>query len=177
MHPINKIVLFSSVLLSLISSPLVPAQTASSERQKEISERGSHVMPFELAQTQHIFSKTETGGRQQVIARDPNNSEQIALIRRHLTQIAGEFARGDFSRPEKIHGQAMPGLAALRAAKPGQLHVQYKDLPDGAEITYSAQDQSLITAIHQWFDAQLSDHGPDAAPGMDHGTMHHGHKP
>jgi hypothetical protein len=65
----------------------------------------------------------------------------------------------------------MPGLAALRTAKQGQLHVQYKELPNGAEITYSAEDKALITAIHQWFDAQLADHGSDAVPGMNHGNM------
>lgn len=176
MHPINKITLIVSALLGLILSPTVPAQTANPERLQEITERGSRVMSFDLAQTQHIFSKTETGGLQQVIAKDPRNSRQIELIRQHLTQIAEEFAQGDFSKSEAIHGQAMPGLAALRAAKPGQLHVQYKELTDGAEITYSAQDQALIVAIHQWFDAQLRDHGSDAGPGMNHGTMHPMHK-
>ena len=129
-------------------------------------------MPFDLKQTQHIFNKTETGGVQQVIVREAGNSKQIELIRQHLTKISGEFSRGDFSDPEKIHGKDMPGLAALRAAKPGQLHVQYKELPNGAEITYSAEDKALIDAIHQWFDAQLADHGPDAMPGMNHGNMH-----
>ena len=132
-------------------------------------------MPFDLKQTQHVFDKTETGGVQQVIVKDPSNSKQIDLIRQHLTKISGEFSHGDFSDPEKIHGKDMPGLAALRTAKPGQLHVQYKELPDGAEITYSAEDKSLITAIHQWFDAQLADHGPDAMPGMNHGNMHNMH--
>jgi hypothetical protein len=68
----------------------------------------------------------------------------------------------------------MPGLAELRNAKPGQLRVEYKDLNDGAEITYSSEDPGLTAAIHQWFDAQLADHGPDAIPG--HGSMHKMHK-
>jgi len=172
----NNITVLASTLLGLILSQTVSAQTASPERSQEITERGKHVMSFNLGQTQHIFSKTETGGLQQVIVKDPRNSRQIELIRQHLKQISKEFAHGDFSKPEAIHGQAMPGLATLRAAKPGQLHVQYKELPDGAEIAYTAQDQSLITAIHQWFDAQLSDHGPDAVPGMHHGIEHHKHK-
>jgi len=66
----------------------------------------------------------------------------------------------------------MPGLAALRTAKPGQLHVQYKELPDGAEITYSAEDKALINAVQEWFDAQPADHGHDAMSGMNHGNMH-----
>jgi hypothetical protein len=34
-------------------------------------------------------------------------------------------------------------------------------LPNGAQITYTTQDAHLVTALHQWFGAQLSDHGHD----------------
>jgi hypothetical protein len=168
----NKITLFAITMLGLTLAHSALAQTASPARINEVAQRGQHVMPFDLKQTQHIFTKTENGGVQQVIARDPNNSQQIEMIRQHLTKISGEFSHGDFSDPAKIHGKDMPGLAALRTAKPGQLHVQYQELPAGAEITYSAEEPALTTAIHQWFDAQLADHGPDAMPGMDHGAMH-----
>jgi hypothetical protein len=160
-HLNNKATLIVSAILGLILTHAALAQPASPERLNEVTQRGMHVMPFDLKQTQHIFNKTETGGVQQVIVKDSNNSKQIELIRQHLTKISGEFSHGDFSNPEKIHGKEMPG----------QLHVQYKELPDGAEIIYSAEDKTLITAIHQWFDAQLADHGPDAMPGMNHGNM------
>jgi len=153
----------------------VMAQTTNPERIDEIAQRGAHVMPFDLMQTQHIFTKTETGGVQQVLVRDPANTKQIELIRQHLMKISGEFSQGDFSDPEKIHGKEMPGLAVLSTAKPGQLHIQYKQLHIGAEITYAAEDTALITAIHEWFNAQLADHGPDAMPGMNHGNTHNMH--
>jgi hypothetical protein len=38
----------------------------------------------------------------------------------------------------------------------------YSDLPDGAEITFKTTDPQLLTAIHRWFGAQLSEHGADA---------------
>src|SRR5690606_2594930 len=98
------------------------------ERLQEITERGKQVMSFDLGQTQHIFTKTEAGGVQQVIVKDPRNSRQIELIRQHLKQIAKEFAHGDFSKPEAIHGQDMPGVAGLYAAHPGQLLFLYKVL-------------------------------------------------
>lgn len=160
-----------TAILGLTLTHAALAQPASPERLNEVTQRGMHVMPFDLKQTQHIFDKTETGGVQQVIVRDPGNSKQIELIRQHLTKISGEFSRRDFSGPEKIHGKEMPGLSTLRAAEPGQLQVQYKELLDGAEINYSTEDKALITAIHQWFDAQLADHGTDAMPGMNHGDM------
>ena len=174
-HLNTKVTLIATAILSLTLIHAALAEPASPERLDEVTQRGMHVMPFDLKQTQHLFNKTENGGVQQVIVREPGNSKQIDLIRQHLTKISGEFSHGDFSDPEKIHGKDMPGLAALRTANPGQLHIQYKELPNGAEITYSAEDKALITAIHQWFDAQLADHGPDAMPGMNHGNMHNMH--
>jgi hypothetical protein len=35
-------------------------------------------------------------------------------------------------------------------------------LSDGAEITFKTTDPHLLTAIHRWFGAQLSEHGADA---------------
>jgi hypothetical protein len=167
--------LVTATLLGLALSQSTFAQAASPERLNEVTQRGMHVMPFDLKQTQHIFNKTETGGLQQVIVRNPPNTQQVELIRQHLSKIAQEFIRGDFSNPAKIHGQDMPGLAELHKAEPGQLHVGYKELENGAEITYSSKEPILIDAIHRWFDAQLADHGPDAIPGNRHGVMHNMH--
>ncbi|MBN2700284.1 MAG: aspartate carbamoyltransferase [Methylothermaceae bacterium] len=167
-----SISLLASALIGLTLALPTLAQTASPERIDEVAKRGAHVMPFDLKQTQHIFTKTQAGGVQQVIARDPKNIRQIALIRQHLRKISQEFGRGDFSNPAKIHGENMPGLAELRNAKPGQLRVEYKELDNGAEITYASDDPGLIAGIHKWFDAQLSDHGPDAIAGHPHGAMH-----
>jgi hypothetical protein len=164
--------LVAATLFVLALSPSAFAQDASPERLEEITQHGMQVMPFDLKQTRHIFTKTGTGGVQQVIARNPSNTQQVELIRQHLSKISQEFSHGDFSNPAKIHGQDMPGLAELRKAKQGQLHVDYKALKDGAEITYSSDDPGLIAAIHQWFDAQLADHGSDAMPGHPHDAMH-----
>jgi len=55
----------------------------------------------------------------------------------------------------------MPGLAALQAGASG-IKVAYKALPIGGEITFTTKDLHLLTAIHRWFGAQLSEHGADA---------------
>ena len=147
-------------------------EKASEDRLDEIAKRGAHVMPFSLEKTTHIFSKNENGGVQQVIVKDPSDTGQIKLIREHLSKISQEFIHGDFSDPAKIHGEDMPGLAELRTAKPDQLEIVYKELPNGAEIDYSSEDLKLVKAIHQWFDAQLSDHAHHAVPGHPHHLMH-----
>lgn len=168
----KRLILFLPAAL-FIAAPALAVEEASEQRLNEVVQRGSHVMPFDLEQTMHIFSKTEKGGLQQVIAKDGANTGQIKLIREHLAKISKEFIQGDFSNPAKIHGENMPGLAELRMTKPGQVKIVYKELPDGAEIDYSTDDPKLIEAIHRWFDAQLSDHARHAVPGHPHHLMRH----
>jgi hypothetical protein len=154
------------ILIALwLTIPAHAMEKASEQRLDEVVQRGSHVMPFNLEQTTHIFSKTAKGGVQQVIVKDPANVEQIKLIREHLTKISHEFQQGDFSNPAKIHGDSMPGLDELRKAKSNQIDIVYKELPNGAEIDYSTDIPILINAIYQWFDAQLSDHARHAVSG------------
>ena len=119
------------------------------------------VMPFDMAKTVHIFRMTESGGIQSVIVKDGSDVGQITLIRAHLRDEAGRFQQGDYSDPEKLHGITMPGLTELHHGAQ-RVKVSYSDLPDGGEITFETTDPHLLTAIHRWFGAQLSEHGADA---------------
>jgi hypothetical protein len=157
--------------LLLATAPAVAVEPADAARLDEVTERGRHIMPFGLEKTTHVFTKMEDGGRQQVITKDSADAEQIRLIREHLAQIAAAFAKGDFSGPTRIHGDAMPGLAAMKQAPPGQIEYRYKELPDGAEIDYVAKGAELTEAIHRYFDAQLSDHARHAVPGHERHRM------
>lgn len=65
------------------------AESASEARLDEVEHHGRHVMPFNLEQTLHVFSKTPSGGIQKVVAKEALDSEQINLIRAHLSKIAG----------------------------------------------------------------------------------------
>ena len=165
--------LMATVLATiLVTLPAYAVEKASEQRLDEVVARGVHVMPFSLEQTTHIFSKTANGGIQQVVVKDANNLEQIKLIRQHLSKIATEFRKYDFSNPAKIHGDDMPGLKQLKMAKPEQINVVYKELANGAEINYSSNVPELITAIHQFFEAQLSDHARHAIEGHSNHQMH-----
>ncbi|HEX7745321.1 MAG TPA: hypothetical protein VF462_08690 [Micromonosporaceae bacterium] len=134
------------------------------DRQAEVSERGSAVMPFDLDKTTHLFTKTESGGVQTVTADDPGDSAEADLIQQHLRHEADRFGRGDFTDPARIHGNDMPGLATLRDSA-GKITVNYAATRDGARITYTTTDVSLVAALHAWFDAQVSDHGEHATHG------------
>jgi hypothetical protein len=131
-------------------------------RQAEVAEAGSAVMPFDLERTTHVFEKREDGGLQTVVA-DGADSEQVSLIRTHLSNEAERFARGDFHDPAQIHGEDMAGLHALVVGHE-KLQITYREVERGAEIRYRTTDPSLVEAIHEWFDAQLSDHGAHAQP-------------
>ncbi len=130
------------------------------ERRAAVAEAGAAVMPFDLDRTTHVFEKLEDGGRQQVVA-DSEDSEQVRLIREHLSHEAERFAAGDFHDPAMIHGEDMAGLHALVVGHE-RLTIQYGEIERGAQIRYSSDDPELVAAIHAWFDAQLRDHGDHA---------------
>jgi hypothetical protein len=131
-------------------------------RQGDVAEAGRAVMPFDLDATTHVFEKLQDGGLQTVVA-DAQDPSQVALIRAHLADEAERFARGDFHDPAMIHGEDMPGLHALVMGH-DRLQITYREVDRGAEIRYASDDPALVAAIHQWFDAQLSDHGRHAQP-------------
>jgi hypothetical protein len=154
----GALIVSSAAALVLFATAILPAQT----RQKEVATKGAKVMPFNLEQTTHVFQKLDDGGLQKVVVKDPSNKKQIALIQSHLKEESERFRKGDFSDPAKIHGEDMPGLAQLKAGA-AKIDIRYTSLPDGAQIRYTAKDPMLVTALHQWFSAQLSDHGHHAS--------------
>lgn len=159
---IKKITTMRSILLPILALTLVTAcqPQQQSERQAEVAERGTEVMPFDLERSTHIFEKIENGGVQQVVS-DDGDAEEVSLIQSHLAEIAERFSDGDFHGPEMIHGEHMPGLHELVMGHE-RISIEYAVLDNGGEITYSTEDPALIEAIHEWFDAQVSDHGHHA---------------
>ena len=141
----------------LASASTVIAQTT----QEHVHQMAHSVMPFDIGKTVHIFKMTESGGVQRVIVKDTGATDQIALIQQHLQHEAEKFQHGDYSDPSALHGADMPGLEELRAGATA-IQVSYEALPTGAEIRFESSDLHLITAIHRWFGAQLSEHGADA---------------
>jgi hypothetical protein len=162
----KKTICFAIVLTSILP---FSARSAAPAHQAEVAERGKDIMPFSLKATTHIFSKTAIGGVQRVIVKNVADSAQISLVRMHLQSIRQQFLHGDFSGPSHIHGADMPGLHELRAAKPGQITIVYRDVDGGAELEYRTSSRVLVAALHKWFDAQVADHGADAMAG------HHQH--
>lgn len=166
-RPLALVVIALSVLLGSVLTTVVLLMgglLALPTRQQEVATRGAQVMPFDLEQTTHRFAPRDDGALQQVVANDPANATQIARIQGHLQEQAAKFAQGDFGAPAAIHGQDMPGLAALQASA-GNITATYSPLPNGGQIRYTTTDLALRHALHEWIAAQLSDHGSHATDG------------
>lgn len=130
-------------------------------RQAEVRARGQQVMPFDLNRTTHVFAKTATGGVESVLIKSPADRAQLPLIREHLRKEQRLFSRGDFRDPVATHGMRMPGLDTLRR-NASRITIAYRPLRGGAQLRYTTADQAVRAALHEWFDAQLIDHGSDA---------------
>ena len=129
---------------------------ADTAHQNMVMEHGAQVMPFDQSQAMHMFLPSETGGVIEIVVHDMDET-QIQLVRSHLLQEAGRFARGDYSDPAYIHGNQMPGLTQL-ASRASHVSVRYFEAPTGAAIMLTSTDQALVSAIHQWLAAQQHDH-------------------
>jgi hypothetical protein len=146
-------------LAVLLSGATAIAATTSD--QEHVHQMAHEVMPFDISRTLHIFRMTERGGVQQVVIRNKDASDQVVLIQQHLQHEAENFRKGDYSDPAHLHGAAMPGVKELEQ---GARHVKvsYAPLSNGGQITFDTSDVHLLTAVHRWFGAQLSEHGADA---------------
>ncbi len=128
---------------------------------REAAVVGAEVMSFDLDATIHVFTDTETGGVQEVVADDPADRVNVEMIAQHLTEEATKFRAGGFPDPEAIHGEAMPGLAVLKD-RYTEIDVQLLVGHAGSRLTYTTSEPELVQAIHDWFTAQTSDHGEHA---------------
>jgi uncharacterized protein (DUF305 family) len=137
------------------------AGATTSDRQQIIHEHGSSVMPFDLSLTTHHFQMLPDGGLQTVTVNDPTDHAQIALVQQHLGELVAKVRRGDFSDPAALHGSDMSGLPVLSTAGI-QLQIAYSAIPHGGQIRYTTRDPEILEALHEWFRAQLADHGSDA---------------
>lgn len=153
-----------SALAALVLSIAPAAALADTPRQTQVEHNSEQVMPFSMNAAKHFFSMLPTGGVQTVFVRS-GDRKQVALARSHLRKEAIQFARGDFHDPASIHGGTMPGLKAMHEGA-ARISVRYADVANGGKITYSSADPALVSAIHSWFKAQVSDHGAHAAMNM-----------
>ena len=154
---------YRATVLAALTACVAMSASAQTTQQEHVHQMSHGVMPFDMSKTVHVFKMTEQGGVERVVIREAAASDQIPLIQQHLQHEAQKFQKGNYSDPARLHGADMPGLKDLEEGA-SQIRVSYAALPNGAEITFETTDLHLLTAVHRWFGAQLSEHGADAKP-------------
>lgn len=133
-----------------------PASTAADTTFAAMQQRGRMAMGVDQSTSTHRFDALPDGGRIE-LQRDTNDSLDIARIRAHLHLIQHAFQTGDFSTPQFVHMQTMPGTAIM-AQKRDAITYTYHDLPRGGEVVMSTGDTVALMAIHSFMEAQRMGH-------------------
>ncbi|MEO8880134.1 MAG: hypothetical protein ABI446_07015 [Gemmatimonadaceae bacterium] len=121
-----------------------------------MQQRGKMAMGVDQSTSTHRFDALPDGGRIE-LQRDSSDSLGVAQIRAHLHLILHAFQAGDFSTPQFVHMQTMPGTAIM-AQKRDVITYVYHDLPRGGEVVMSTGDSIALMAIHSFMGAQRMGH-------------------
>jgi hypothetical protein len=121
-----------------------------------VQARGVIAMGVNQYTSRHVFEPLPDGGRI-VLQRDAADTEGAAQIRRHMHEIAGRFAAGDFTLPGLVHARTVPGTE-LMAAKRAAIVYAVDTLPRGAALRIRTADSTAVRAIHQFLEFQRHDH-------------------
>jgi hypothetical protein len=121
-----------------------------------VQRRGKQAMGVDQSTSIHKFDALPDGGRIE-LQRAIDDSAGIATIRAHIRDIAKAFKSGDFSTPEFVHMQKIPGTKAM-ADKRSVISYEPHDLPRGAELRIRTTDPNALAAIHEFMAFQRSGH-------------------
>ena len=122
----------------------------------DLQARGGVAMGVNQYTSRHVFEELPDGGRI-VLQRDAADSEGADRIRRHMHEIAGRFAAGDFTLPGFVHARAVPGTEIM-AARRTAIAYAVDTLPRGAALRIRSADSTAVRAIHEFLAFQRHDH-------------------
>src|SRR4051812_3433734 len=137
--------------------------TAADQRFAEMEARGDRSMGFEQSKTTHHFRSLEDGGAIEVTVNDSADKTNLAAIRSHLSQIAKQFAAGDFSTPMMTHAEMPPGAAEMQKLA-NKIAYTYEELPAGGRVKITTGDPAALAAVHKFFEYQIKEHRTGDAP-------------
>lgn len=125
--------------------------------------RGQRAMGVDQYTSIHKFDSSPDGGRIE-LQRDRDDSAGIATIRTHLRAIAAAFKSGDFTAPDFVHMQMVPGTKVM-AAKRTVITYEVYDLARGAALHIRTRDAEAVAAIHEFMAFQRAEHHASGHPG------------
>ena len=121
-----------------------------------VQARGGVAMGVNQYTSRHVFEPLPDGGRI-ALQRDAADSEGAAQIRRHMHEIAGRFAAGDFTLPGFVHARVVPGTEIM-ATRRAAITYGVDTLPRGAALRIRSADSTAVRAIHEFLAFQRHDH-------------------
>jgi hypothetical protein len=130
---------------------------AQMQKGEEMKKRGAAAMGFDQDTTTHHFRLTETGGAIEVGVKDAHDTAGRDHIRIHLTDIAGEFAQGNFEKPSITHAEVPPGVEEMRAMA-SAIDYAFKATDRGGVVLITTRDGAARRAIHDFLRDQITEH-------------------
>lgn len=127
------------------------------DHQAALNQHGDQVMGFSHEKTTHHFVLTSDGGLIEVRVNDIQDAASLGQIRGHFQHIARMFADGNYNAPMLVHSQNVPGTATMTRLK-ADLHWDLQELPRGARITVTADNNEALDAVHDFLRFQIADH-------------------
>lgn len=132
-------------------------QHTATDHHAVVEDHGDKAMGFSHTTTTHHFRLSPTGGNIEVTANDAQGKADQAAIRSHLTTIADQFAKGDFSTPMFVHDGVPPGTATMKLLKE-KIRYKYEEIPNGARVHIESNDPVALAAIHDFLRFQITEH-------------------
>lgn len=129
-----------------------------------LQERGKAAMGVDQYTSTHRFDVLPDGGRIE-LQRDGDDADGVAQIRKHMREIAGAFAAGDFDIPMLVHMQEVPGTRVMKE-RAQVIRYTVRDLPRGAELRLTTRDLEALAAIREFMDFQRRDHRSGGGDGQ-----------
>jgi hypothetical protein len=127
-----------------------------------VQARGEVAMGVDQYTSRHVFEPLPDGGRIE-LQRNVADTAGTAQVRRHMQQIARQFAAGDFQLPGFVHAQRVPGTSVM-TAKRDEIQYSVEILPRGAALRVRTEDPAAVRAIHEFLAFQRQDHHAAAHP-------------
>jgi hypothetical protein len=123
----------------------------------EMKHRGAEAMGFDQDTTTHHFRLTETGGVIEVSTNAAADTAGRDQIRSHLTEIAAEFAKGNFEKPFMTHAGVPPGVETMKRLA-GQIRYAFEATLRGGLVRIATDDAAARRAVHEFLRYQITEH-------------------
>lgn len=133
------------------------AQHDMSKHDADVKKHGAEAMGFDQDKTTHHFRLTSDGGYVMVEANNAKDTAIIKQVRNHLATQARMFTFGDFSAPEKTHGQVPPGVEQMKKYNKS-IDYHYDQLSRGAILNITSKNPQAVAAVHEFLKFQIADH-------------------